>query len=83
MPIFLFEIIFILIFHISATGIVLISTFCKALLQKAEVLFASGEFEMSLVLFQRGHQSKPELEKFRLGVQKSTAAIQNAMTIKP
>lgn len=43
----------------------------KALLRKAEALYYCGEFEMSLVHYHRGLRARPDLNDFRLGVQKA------------
>lgn len=43
----------------------------KALLRKAEALYYCGEFEMSLVHYHRGLRTRPDLNDFRLGVQKA------------
>lgn len=43
----------------------------KALLQKAEALYYCGEFELSLVHYHRGLRARPDLNEFRLGVQKA------------
>lgn len=43
----------------------------QALLHKAEALYYCGEFELSLVHYHRGLRSRPDLQSFRLGVQKA------------
>jgi hypothetical protein len=35
--------------------------FFKGIYQKAEALYAKGDFEMSLVFFHRGNKSRPEV----------------------
>lgn len=50
-----------------------------ALYQKAEALYHLGDFEHSLVFYHRGLHVRPELEQFRLGVQKAREAIENAI----
>lgn len=47
----------------------------KALLQKAEALYYCGEFELSLVHYHRGLRARPDLNEFRLGVQKAQVCI--------
>ena len=42
----------------------------QGLYQKAEALYAMGDFEFALVFYHRGHKLRPELEEFRLGIQK-------------
>uniref|UniRef100_K7FTC2 Outer dynein arm-docking complex subunit 4 n=1 Tax=Pelodiscus sinensis TaxID=13735 RepID=K7FTC2_PELSI len=54
-------------------------TFSKGLYQKAETLFTMGDFEFALVYYHRGHKLRPELQKFRLGIQKSQEAIDNSV----
>ncbi|XP_020667341.3 outer dynein arm-docking complex subunit 4 [Pogona vitticeps] len=53
--------------------------FTKGLYQKAEALYTMGDFEFALVYYHRGHKLRPELEKFRLGIQKSQEAIENSV----
>ncbi|KAJ7313521.1 hypothetical protein JRQ81_004970 [Phrynocephalus forsythii] len=53
--------------------------FTKGLYQKAEALYTMGDFEFALVYYHRGHKLRPELEKFRLGIQKSREAIENSV----
>ncbi|CAH2104263.1 unnamed protein product [Euphydryas editha] len=56
----------------------------KALLQKAEALYYCGEFELSLVHYHRGLRARPDLNEFRLGVQKAQEAIENTIgSVKP
>ncbi|KAF6214868.1 hypothetical protein GE061_009612 [Apolygus lucorum] len=52
-------------------------TFIKALYQKAEALYYLGDFEHSLMYFHRGLRLRPDMEGFRLGVQKAQEAIEN------
>lgn len=53
--------------------------FHKGLFQKAEVLYCMGDFEMALVFYHRGHKIRPELQEFRLGIQKAQEAIDNSV----
>ncbi len=53
--------------------------FFKGIFQKAEALYAKGDFEMALVYFHRGQILRPELDDFRLGIQKSSEAIDNSI----
>ncbi|XP_071822237.1 outer dynein arm-docking complex subunit 4-like isoform X3 [Apostichopus japonicus] len=53
--------------------------FNKGLYQKAEALYQSGDFEMSLVFYHRGNKLRPELQEFRLGIQKAQEAIDNSI----
>jgi hypothetical protein len=46
-------------------------------------LYARGDFEMALVYYHRGHALRPELEEFRLGIQKAREAIDNSIGSKP
>ncbi|KAH0626920.1 hypothetical protein JD844_002217 [Phrynosoma platyrhinos] len=53
--------------------------FTKGLYQKAEALYTMGDFEFALVFYHRGHKIRPELQKFRLGIQKCQEAIENSV----
>lgn len=57
----------------------LISFKILAIYQKAEALYHLGDFEHSLMYYHRGHRLRPELEIFRLGVQKAQEAIENTI----
>ncbi|KAI5736721.1 hypothetical protein M8J76_006404 [Diaphorina citri] len=46
---------------------------------KAEALYHLGDFEHSLMYYHRGLKIRPELEEFRLGVQKAQEAIENTI----
>ncbi|XP_031456489.1 tetratricopeptide repeat protein 25 [Phasianus colchicus] len=54
-------------------------TFSEGLYQKAETLYTMGDFEFALVFYHRGGELRPELQKFRLGIQKSHEAIINCI----
>ncbi|NWQ81889.1 TTC25 protein, partial [Columbina picui] len=54
-------------------------TFSKGLYQKAETLYTMGDFEFALVFYHRGYRLRPELQKFRLGIEKSEEAIINCV----
>ncbi|KAK3800715.1 hypothetical protein RRG08_003121 [Elysia crispata] len=51
----------------------------KGMFQKAEALYNQGDFEMALVFYHRGNRLRPELQDFRLGIQKAQEAIQNCV----
>ena len=51
----------------------------QGLLQKAESLYQCGDFEFSLVFYHRGNKLRPELQEFRLGIQKAQEAIDNSI----
>ncbi|XP_037032171.1 tetratricopeptide repeat protein 25-like [Bradysia coprophila] len=51
----------------------------RAIYQKAESLYFLGQFEHSLMFFHRGLKLRPELNSFRLGVQKSQEAIEKTI----
>ncbi|XP_015741128.1 tetratricopeptide repeat protein 25 [Coturnix japonica] len=53
--------------------------FSEGLYQKAEALYTMGDFEFALVFYHRGSELRPELQKFRLGIQKSHEAIINCI----
>lgn len=54
----------------------------QGLYQKAETLYTMGDFEFALVYYHRGHKLRPELQKFRLGIQKAQEAIDNSVGSK-
>lgn len=54
----------------------------QAKFRKAEALYAQGDFEMSLVYYHRGHLLRPEMDDFRLGIQKAREAINNSIGSK-
>jgi len=41
-----------------------------------------GDFEFALVFYHRGYRLRPELQKFRLGIEKSQQAIVNCIGSK-
>jgi tetratricopeptide (TPR) repeat protein len=53
--------------------------FVKGLFAKAEALYAMGDFEYALMNYHRGNKLRPELEEFRLGIQKAYEAIDNCI----
>ncbi|XP_026064465.1 outer dynein arm-docking complex subunit 4 isoform X2 [Carassius auratus] len=53
--------------------------FFKGLYQKAEALYTMGDFEFALVYYHRGNKLRPELQEFRLGIQKAQEAIDNSV----
>ncbi|XP_063954060.1 outer dynein arm-docking complex subunit 4-like isoform X4 [Lytechinus pictus] len=53
--------------------------YIKGLFQKAEALYQMGDFEMALVFYHRGNKFRPELQEFRLGIQKAQEAIENSI----
>ncbi|XP_065052220.1 outer dynein arm-docking complex subunit 4-like isoform X2 [Rhopilema esculentum] len=53
--------------------------FNKGLYQKAEALYSMGDFEYALMYYHRGHKLRPELDEFRLGIQKAQEAIDNSI----
>ncbi|KXS17064.1 TPR-like protein [Gonapodya prolifera JEL478] len=55
----------------------------RAILLRAEALFASGNFENALVWFHRGARLKPEIDEFRLGIQKAQESILSGIGIDP
>lgn len=54
----------------------------QGLYQKAEAMYQLGDFETALVFFHRGHKLRPELQEFRLGIQKAQEAINNSIGSK-
>ncbi|KAM6993693.1 outer dynein arm-docking complex subunit 4 [Passerculus sandwichensis] len=54
-------------------------TFYEGLYQKAESLYAMGDFEFALVFYHRGRRLRPDLHKFLLGIHKAEEAIINCI----
>ena len=54
--------------------------FYKGLYEKAEALYFKRQFEQALIYYHRGHKIRPELEQFRLGIQKANEALSNAIS---
>ncbi|RKO94660.1 hypothetical protein BDK51DRAFT_21948 [Blyttiomyces helicus] len=53
--------------------------FFKGIFQKAEALYAQGDFELALMFYHRGNRQRPELDEFRIGIQKAREAIENSI----
>ncbi|KAJ3048602.1 Tetratricopeptide repeat protein 25, partial [Rhizophlyctis rosea] len=53
--------------------------FFKGIYQKAEALYAQGDFELALMFYHRGNRLRPELDEFRIGIQKAREAIENSI----
>ncbi len=51
----------------------------QGILQKADALYSKGDFEHALVFYHRGNKLRPEVQSFRLGIQKSQEAIDNSI----
>jgi tetratricopeptide repeat protein 25 len=49
------------------------------LYQKAEALYAMGEFELALMFYHRGKKLRPDLREFQLGINKAQEAIDNSV----
>uniref|UniRef100_A0A8C9MWT5 Outer dynein arm-docking complex subunit 4 n=1 Tax=Serinus canaria TaxID=9135 RepID=A0A8C9MWT5_SERCA len=58
------------------------NTFYEGLYQKAETLYAMGDFEFALVFYHRGRRLRPDLHKFQLGIHKAEEAIINCIGSK-
>ncbi|XP_051243344.1 outer dynein arm-docking complex subunit 4 [Dicentrarchus labrax] len=59
------------------------NTFFEGLYQKAEALYYMGEFEFALVFYHRGQKLRPQIQEFRLGIQKAQEAIENSVGSPP
>nr|XP_004552359.2 tetratricopeptide repeat protein 25 isoform X1 [Maylandia zebra] len=55
------------------------NSFFEGLYLKAEALYYMGEFEFALVFYHRGHKLRPQMQEFRLGIQKAQEAIENSV----
>ncbi|CAF0922726.1 unnamed protein product, partial [Brachionus calyciflorus] len=51
----------------------------KSLYQKAEALYAMGEFELALVFYHRGKRLRSDIREFHLGISKAEEAINNCV----
>ena len=70
-------------FGFAAQGKYSTFVFCfQGIYQKAQALYYQGDFEMALVFYHRGHKLRPELQEFRLGIQKAQEAIDNSVGCK-
>lgn len=54
---------------------------CSSYYQKAEAYFSNGQFEQAIINYYKAYQKRPDIEKFRLGVQKAENAITQAVTV--
>nr|XP_018903410.1 PREDICTED: tetratricopeptide repeat protein 25 [Bemisia tabaci] len=63
----------------AETALSIDKNFIKAIFQKGEALYHLGNFEHSLMFYHRGLKIRPEMEDFRLGVQKAQEAIENTI----
>jgi tetratricopeptide repeat protein 25 len=46
---------------------------------KAESYYQMMQFEYALMFYHRGNKQRPEVQAFRLGIQKSQEAIENCI----
>jgi len=46
---------------------------------KAEAYYQMMQFEYALMYYHRGNKIRPEVQSFRLGIQKSREAIENSI----
>jgi len=51
----------------------------QGLLMKAEAYYQMMQFEYALMFYHRGNKIRPEVQAFRLGIQKSREAIENSI----
>lgn len=51
----------------------------QGLYQKAEALYAMGEFELALVFYHRGKKLRGDVKEFQLGINKAQEAIDNCV----
>ena len=51
----------------------------KGLYEKAEALYAMGEFELALVFYHRGKKLRGDVKEFQLGINKAQEAIDNCV----
>ncbi|XP_054861302.1 outer dynein arm-docking complex subunit 4 isoform X1 [Amphiprion ocellaris] len=55
------------------------ATFFEGLYMKAEALYHMAEFEFALVFYHRGLKLRPQIQEFRLGIQKAQEAMENSI----
>uniref|UniRef100_A0A3Q2PDP8 Outer dynein arm-docking complex subunit 4 n=1 Tax=Fundulus heteroclitus TaxID=8078 RepID=A0A3Q2PDP8_FUNHE len=55
------------------------ASYPEALSQKADALYYMGEFEFALVFNHRGQKIRPQMEGFKIGIQKAEEAITNSV----
>ncbi|XP_068606424.1 outer dynein arm-docking complex subunit 4 [Brachionichthys hirsutus] len=55
------------------------ATYFEGLYRKAEALYHMGEFEFALVFYHRGQKLRPQVQEFRLGIQKAQEAIESSV----
>ena len=48
----------------------------QAVYQKAEILFLTGNYQLSSVYYKRGQKLDPDSPRFQQGIQRSTQALQ-------
>ncbi|KAG9397527.1 TPR repeat [Carpediemonas membranifera] len=58
-------------------------TFHTGLCQKAEALYAAGDFEYALVFFHRAHRIRSDIMEYQLGIRKAESAINRAIGLGP
>lgn len=51
----------------------------QGLLMKADAYYQMMQFEYALMFYHRGFKLRPEIQQFRLGIQKSQEAIGNCI----
>lgn len=54
-------------------------TYHRGLYQKAETMYAMGDFEYALMFYHRGDKIRPDIKAFKLGIQKAQEAINNSI----
>ncbi|XP_053708345.1 outer dynein arm-docking complex subunit 4 [Synchiropus splendidus] len=54
-------------------------SYSEGLYQRAEALYYMGEFEYALLFYHKGRKLRPQIQEFRLGVQKAQEAIENSV----
>ena len=64
------------------TGYNILNIHTQGLYQKAETMYAMGDFEYALVFYHRGDKIRPDIKAFKLGIQKAQEAINNSIGCK-
>jgi tetratricopeptide (TPR) repeat protein len=56
-------------------------TYIRGVYQRAEALYSKGDFEEALLLYHRGHQARPDIQGFSVGIVKATESIRGALAL--
>ncbi|KAH0570740.1 putative Dynein binding protein [Spironucleus salmonicida] len=63
----------------ASTAISSDNSFYRGFYQKGEAFYSAGQFEQALVFYYRAYRRRPDIQDFRLGVQKAEESILRAL----